>query len=83
MNGDHLADSLLIARAFGNADASSATMIDLDDAAGRWTYTVDGHSEALTVSWSTTIAERSEIRREVVVLYERACERLGITARPH
>lgn len=83
MNNDHPDDNLLIARAFGDADATSATMIDLDETAGQWTYTVDGTSSALTVPWSTTISERSEIRREIVVLYDRACEALGIAPRPH
>jgi len=83
MNGDHPDDNLLIARAFGDPEASSATMIGLDGEAGQWTYTVGGTSEALTVPWSTTISERPEIRREIVVLYDRACEKLGITPRPH
>lgn len=83
MNGDHPEDNLLIARAFGDPDATSATMIDLDQAGGRWTYTVGGHSESVTVPWSTTISERAEIRREVVVMYDRACEKLGITPREH
>ncbi len=84
MNGDHSDDNLLIARAFGNPDATSATMIGLDGDGGEWTYTVGGHSEQLTVPWpSGRITERPEIRREVVVLYDRACEKLGVTPRPH
>jgi hypothetical protein len=83
MNGDHPEDNLLIARAFGDRDATSATMIDLDEFGGQWTYTVGGRSEALTVPWSTRIAERPEIRREIVVLYDQACEKLGVTPRPH
>jgi hypothetical protein len=35
------------------------------------------------VPWSGTITERSEIRREIVVLYDRACAKLGVTPRPH
>ncbi len=83
MNGDHTDDNLLIARAFGDPEATSAIMIDLDDTAGQWTYTVGGTSAALTVPWSTTISERPEIRREIVKLYDSACEKLGITPRPH
>jgi hypothetical protein len=83
MNGDHPEDNLLIARAFGDPDASSAIMIGLDETAGQWTYTVGGTSAALTVPWSMTISERPEIRREIVVLYDRACEKLGVTPRPH
>lgn len=83
MNDDHLDDNLLIARAFGHPDAAAATMTGLDDKAGYWSYTVDEKVSELTVPWSTTIAERPEIRREIVVLYDTACERLGIEPRPH
>lgn len=84
MNDDHRDDNVLIARAFGDPSANAATMVSLDEHGGRWTYTVgDGAEQELTVPWSTTIAERAEIRREIVVLYDRACETLGITPRPH
>lgn len=83
MNGDHPDDNLLIARAFGNPAATSATMIGLDHNGGEWTITTDGESEHLTVPWSGPITERAEIRREVVVLYDRACEILGVTPREH
>ena len=83
MNDDHLDDNLLIARAFGHPDAVAATMIGLDETGGFWSYTVGEKTEELTVSWSTTIGERPEIRREIVGLYDAACERLGIEPRPH
>jgi hypothetical protein len=83
MNDDHLDDNLLIARAFGHPDAAAATMTGLDETAGRWSYTVGDRAEELTVPWSTTISERHEIRREIVVLYDTACARLGIAPRPH
>jgi hypothetical protein len=35
------------------------------------------------VPWSTEITERPEIRREIVVLYDAACAKLGIEPRPH
>ena len=83
MNDDHNDDSLLIARAFGAPDATAATMTSLDESGGTWSVTEGEAQRDLTVPWSTTISERAEIRREVVVLYDAACERLGITPRPH
>ncbi len=83
MNDDHLDDNLLIARAFGDRAATAAVMTTLDGSGGTWTYTVDGQERELTVPWTTEISERPEIRREIVVLYDRACATLGIEPRPH
>lgn len=82
MNGDHSDDNLLIARAFGAPDASAAVMAALDHTGATWVYTA-GAERSLTVAWSTPIAERTEIRREIVRLYELSCEKLGIEARAH
>ncbi len=83
MNDDHLDDNLLIARAFGNPDATSSTMTSLDHLGGSWVYTADGSEHDLTVPWTDEISERPEIRREIVRLYDAACARLGIEPRPH
>lgn len=84
MNDDHLDDNLLIARAFGAQDATASTMTTLDHRGGTWSYTTtDGAEHELTVPWTVEISERPEIRREVVKLYDVACERLGIEPRPH
>lgn len=83
MNGDHPEDNLLISRAFGDPEATSATMISLDGAGASWSYTVGGHSDSVTVPWSGPITERAEIRREVVVMYDKACEKLGLAPRDH
>ncbi|MDJ0333729.1 DUF2470 domain-containing protein [Salinibacterium sp. G-O1] len=82
MNSDHPDDNLLIVRAFGAQDATAAVMTTLDHAGGTWVYTA-GVERTLTVPWSRDIAERAEIRREIVRLYELSCEKLGITPRPH
>ncbi|GAB3618558.1 hypothetical protein GCM10027416_31150 [Okibacterium endophyticum] len=83
MNGDHPEDSLVIVRAFARPDAEAATMIGLDGDGGVWAATsTDGESE-VRVQWSRPITERAEIRREVVVLYNRACDALGIPRRAH
>ncbi|CAN5261407.1 hypothetical protein BH09ACT5_BH09ACT5_14530 [soil metagenome] len=84
MNSDHNDDNLLIARAFGDPDATAATMTTLDGSGGSWVYTAgDGAETALTVAWTTTITERPEIRREIVRLYDAACAKLGLEPRPH
>ena len=83
MNGDHLDDSLLIARAFGDPDAADASMIGLDENGGTFAYTLAGEEAEVTVPWTAPISERAEIRREVVVMYDRACAALGIEPRSH
>ena len=83
MNDDHVDDSLLIARAFGSSDADTASMTDLDENGGTFVYTVGAEQHSLTVPWTAPISERPEIRREVVVLYDRACAVLGVEPRPH
>jgi hypothetical protein len=83
MNGDHNDDNLVIARAFGSLDATEATMTTLDGDGGTWEYLVGGDTKTVTVPWSTSISERPEIRREVVVTYERACAILGVAPRGH
>jgi hypothetical protein len=83
MNGDHIDDNLLIARAFGSLDAESATMETLDENGGTFVYWVGDERAEVTVPWTAPISERAEIRREVVVLYDRACAILGVEPRPH
>ena len=83
MNDDHTGDSLLISKAFGSLDAESATMTDLDENGGTFTYSVGTEDHTVVVPWTGTISQRSEIRREVVVMYERACAVLGIEPRGH
>ena len=87
MNGDHADDNLLIARAFATAsdvEITQAVMTDLDGHAGVWQITRAGIPEELRVPWpGGEISERPAVRREVVALYDAACERLGIAPRPH
>ena len=81
MNDDHTDDSLVIVRAFGVPEAESARMSGLDGEAAEFIAVVDGAETELRVPWSVPITERPEIRREVVVLYERAREALGLDPR--
>ena len=84
MNDDHTEDSLRIVRAFARPTASAAVMSGLDATAGTWTVTVDGAEETVRVGWPAgEITERAEIRREVVVLHEEACAKLGLEPSGH
>lgn len=83
MNGDHAHDNLLIARAFGSPDAASAVMTALDENGGTFGYSTPAGDAEVTVPWTAPIRERAEIRREVVVLYDRACAALGLEPRAH
>lgn len=83
MNEDHAEDNALIARAFGDPRADSAVMVGVDGEGGRWRYDVGGEFHEVTVPWSRPITTRPEIRREVVVVYDAACARLGVEPRPH
>jgi hypothetical protein len=86
MNDDHQADNLLITRAFaGDSDAiTDAEMVGLDGEAGVWNVTRGDQTEEVRIEWpGGPITERPEVRREVVKLYDLACERLGVTPRPH
>jgi hypothetical protein len=86
MNSDHTDDNVLIARAFGaDTDVLDATMTGFDGDGGDWIVTAaDGGGSPLRVPWpGGPITERPEVRREIVALYDAACERLGIEPRPH
>lgn len=87
MNGDHTDDNLLIARAFAPAEGgeiSDAVMTGLDGDGGVWQITRADVASELRVAWpGGSITERPAVRREVVALYDLACERLGVEPRPH
>ncbi|MGB3375343.1 MAG: biliverdin-producing heme oxygenase [Microbacterium sp.] len=82
MNGDHSDDNLLIARAFGHADATASTMTSLDARRGVWRVTDAVGEHELSLDWpGGAITERPQVRREVVMLYREACRRLGVAPR--
>lgn len=87
MNDDHRDDNLLIARAFGPRDgAVAASMTGFDGDGGVWAvqWADQERAEELRVTWpGGPIAERGEVRREIVALYDAACARLGIEPRAH
>ena len=83
MNDDHNADNVLFVRAFAQVEPDSAVMTGFDHLGGTWAYTVGGVEHELTIPWSTEISERPEVRREIVKVYDLACEKLGVEPRPH
>lgn len=84
MNDDHADDNLLFARAFGDPRATTARMVGVDGSGGDWVYsTAEGVERPLRISWPAPIAERPEIRREIVAVYDRACAVLGVAPRAH
>lgn len=86
MNNDHRDDNMLITRAFADrTDIVSAEMASFDGAGGEWrVVTASGEEDVVRIPWpGGAITERPEVRREIVALYDGACERLGITPRPH
>lgn len=83
MNDDHRDDNQLIVRAFADETATDAVMTTLDNTGGTWTFNLGAETREVTVPWSEHISERAEIRREIVKLYDAACERLGVEPRPH
>jgi hypothetical protein len=85
MNRDHADDNLLIVRAFGDPGFVGAVMTGFDGDGGDWSATAaDGSAVAVRVPWlGGAIAERAEVRREIVALYDAACARLGVEPRAH
>lgn len=87
MNTDHADDNLLIVRAFGpvaEAAVTDAEMIGFDGDGSDWRVRRGESVEELRIAWpGGSISERPAVRREVVALYDAACERLGVTPRPH
>jgi hypothetical protein len=87
MNGDHTDDNLLITRAFSaveDGEITDAVMTDLDGDGGVWKVARSGVASELRIAWpSGSITERPAVRREVVALYDLACEKLGVEPRPH
>ena len=81
MNDDHTDDSLVIVRGFAEPRATMATMTGLDAEAGEWSAHVDGEERLVRVPWLGPVAERADIRREVVALYDAGLERLGLPPR--
>jgi hypothetical protein len=83
MNDDHLDDNTTIVRAFAGVEPTGAVMSDLDQHGGTWHYSVDDEQRELRLPWSKELHERPEIRREVVMVYRAACDKLGLPYTEH
>ena len=81
MNDDHRDDSLLICRALGGrGHATAAAMAGMDPDGIVFTVQEPAGQYEVRIPWAEPIAERSQIRREVVRMYTEARERLGLPA---
>ncbi|MET0716124.1 MAG: DUF2470 domain-containing protein [Mycetocola sp.] len=83
MNTDHVADNLVIVHAFADPLAESAILTGVDGDGGTWAVAGPAGNTEVKIPWSTPVETRAGIRREVVVLYDTACERLGLPRRAH
>jgi putative heme iron utilization protein len=67
MNDDHAADSLAICRTLGGQpDAEQATMAGLDADGVDFTAVVGGRDVTVRVPFSAPVADRGQVRAEVV-----------------
>lgn len=84
MNEDHADDTLLIVRALGERpEATTATMVGLDNDGGDYEVTSPTGVETIRIPWTRRLEERIEIRQDIVRMYDAACAKLGIEPRPH
>lgn len=84
MNHDHVDDNLLIVRAFGEPEATAATMTGFDGDGGDWLAVTPAGERTVRVPWpGGPIDERPAVRREVTAVYVAACEALGLPPREH
>lgn len=82
MNGDHTDDNVVICRALGGQpDATSATMTGLSPAGIDFAVDTPAGPATAHVPWRGPIAERADIRRDVVAMYDEACALLGLPGR--
>jgi len=83
MNRDHAEDNALIARAFLDPDTVAAELVDVDREAGTFILTTTSGEREGRVPWARPAEDRAALRRELVGLYDTACERLGLPPREH
>ncbi|MCD0449014.1 DUF2470 domain-containing protein [Actinocorallia sp. API 0066] len=81
MNGDHADDNVLICRAFGGVEPTSARVTGLDAEAMVFAAVVDGSEVEVRVPWSEPLQDRGSVRREAVRMYTEACAKLGVEPR--
>lgn len=78
MNSDHAEDCLTIVRGVaGLREATAARLEDVDATGATFVALVGGREVPARVGWTRRIAERAEIRIEVVALHDAARAALG------
>ncbi|MDQ1711060.1 MAG: hypothetical protein QOE45_510 [Frankiaceae bacterium] len=78
VNDDHADHCLDIVRGLGNLPrATEACLDDIDGAAATFAAVIDGTVVRVRVPWTRRIADRAEIRAEVVAMHERAAAALA------
>lgn len=84
MNHEHIDDDVVIVRAFAGREVRTAVMHALDERGDSWRYETEGEHHEARIPWpGAPLSERAEIRRDVVALYDAACQKLGAAARRH
>lgn len=84
MNTDHADDCVLICRALGGQpETRRATMRGYDGAGIDFVAETPHGTVGVRVPWSAPVTERTQVRVEVVRMYEQACAALGVDPRPH
>jgi len=78
MNDDHADSCLLICRAHGQPDATSAVMTGLDGDGIDFLALVDGHEVPVRVPFAAPVRERAQVRSEIVRLHRDAAAALGV-----
>ncbi|MGX7677845.1 DUF2470 domain-containing protein [Jatrophihabitans sp. DSM 45814] len=76
MNEDHADDNVLIVQVLGELPSAERAMMSGMDADGiEFLARVTGRDVQVRLPWSERISERSQVRAEVVRLYEEAVQR--------
>lgn len=84
MNGDHAEEALVIVRAHGASDASGAALAGFDSHNTVWQVMgPEGPVGQVHVPWPSGAVEESQIRGEIVSLYQASCTALGIDPSGH
>jgi heme oxygenase len=77
MNTDHAADTLVICRGAGERpEAESARMTGFDGDGADFAALVDGEEVPIRIPWAAPLAERAEVRPEIVRLFTESKARL-------
>ncbi len=79
MNDDHRDDALRIVQGLGaRPDATEASMADLTSEGAVFEAAAGDRRDHVTVPWARPIAERMDIRLDIVRMHDEACAALGI-----